>query len=96
MGLTRVKASEEIDRLGPARRDVVDVTLRLKTGETCTTRVENGTGQPEKPLAADEVRRKFVRLGTYALPGERVLAIQSAVDRLGTGSVYELIGLMRR
>jgi len=58
------------------------VELTLKDGRVLSRRVEHAKGTRENPLAADEVRDKYLRLTAPVVPPARARAIMAAVEGL--------------
>ena len=68
----------------PARR-LAHVTLVLRDGRSVTSQTTEARGDPEAPVAMDEVRAKFHSYAAPVLGPDRAARIEAAVDALGQG-----------
>jgi 2-methylcitrate dehydratase PrpD len=64
------------------------VTIKLKNGQVFSRRVEYAKGNPESPLAPEELRTKFVDCARRALDES---SIQRALDCVGRLETLESI-----
>jgi len=91
--IRRVKVQVEPDfakvRLGGAR-----VTVRTRSGEELSSRVDVPRGYPQNPLSGEELKSKFEGLATTVLPKTRVSKILRAVDRLEEWSLRDFARLL--
>jgi 2-methylcitrate dehydratase PrpD len=75
----RLVPDPALDADYPARyTSVVEVTTR--DGRTLSRQVEAARGTPENPMTPDEIRAKYRRLATGAIPASRAVAILTAVE----------------
>jgi 2-methylcitrate dehydratase PrpD len=68
----------------PAQR-IASVTLTLGDGRVLTSGPVEARGDPEAPVAMEEVRAKFHAYADPGLGADRATAIEAEVDALGQG-----------
>jgi 2-methylcitrate dehydratase PrpD len=79
VGRTHLYVHEAIERKWELGSRPVHVRLRMRDGTTLEKQVDISRGNPEVPLSADDLQRKFEDCARFALSREEV---RSAVDRL--------------
>jgi 2-methylcitrate dehydratase PrpD len=77
-----VDIDPQIDALGPAHRDAVEVDLTTVDGRRLHGRAEWRPGSPEAPLSAEELRKKFGKLTSGLWPPDKINRVIEIVDRL--------------
>ena len=71
------------------------VTIKTKTGETFSARIEYPKGDPENPLAWDELINKFKGLTSPVYPAEKIDKIVDGVRSVESlGNVKELEAIL--
>jgi 2-methylcitrate dehydratase PrpD len=84
-----------LDQLGPEFRHAVIAEVRTNTGETFRERVDTAKGSSLKPMAREEVIRKFEALAGAVLSRERVRELREKILHLEQVSdVTDLAGLL--
>lgn len=90
-----VIADPEIDARGASHRHATRLTLRLTDGRSFDAEKLSAKGSAAHPLTGDEVREKYRRLASKAVPDEVVSRIESAVLSLsGLAHHHDLAALM--
>lgn len=81
----RLEEAEAYNARFPGER-IAQVTIRLAGGRTLISEPTQPRGDPERPLAAEELIGKFHELADGVLGADRSAAIERAVMGLGPGS----------
>jgi 2-methylcitrate dehydratase PrpD len=84
-----------LDEHYPERYDSI-VELSLKDGRTLARRVEHARGTLGNPLAAEEVRAKYVRLTSPVMPPARARTIMALVDSIDRARDLRRLGSLLR
>ena len=79
-----VRPSAGIDGLGPYGQRRARVRVNLRNGQVLEAEVEHRPGSPANPLSTEQIREKFMRLATHAVPEDRAVTIADMVMGLET------------
>ncbi|WP_294607273.1 MmgE/PrpD family protein [uncultured Roseovarius sp.] len=88
-----IKECDAYNDAFPARR-FAHVTLHLRGGRQLTSTRTEASGDPENPASDAEIRAKFHAWAEPVLGQGKADAIESAVDRLASGSTTPLFDLI--
>jgi len=95
IGRVSAAVDPEIDALGPAHRHMARVCVTTTDGRRFEQRVDARKGSPENPLAADEVKAKFLAVTAGLLAGPRQQAVIDTLAKLeARDDMEELISLL--
>ncbi|MFC1935496.1 MmgE/PrpD family protein [Chloroflexota bacterium] len=72
----------ELDKLGPEFRHTVIAEVRTKEGSTFSERVDTAKGSDKRPMAPEEVVRKYRILAGKVLSEKRIGELQTMVENL--------------
>jgi 2-methylcitrate dehydratase PrpD len=92
-GRVRVVLDEDVDREFPARF-AARVSVRCRDGSVLEIE-RYAPGTPDNPLPEEIVREKFHSAAAESLGRKAALRVESAVDRLGSSALEELIAPLR-
>lgn len=95
MDRIRVRADPELDAVFPAKRGA-SVEIVTRDGRRYAKRIDGARGEPEFPIQASEIEKKFLDLSTSVLGenAERVRELVLAVDSMP--SLTPLVELLAR
>ena len=89
------EASEEFEKMFPEKQPS-KVTIRLKSGETYSARLDYPKGDPREPMSEEDLDNKFRGLCTGLLTEARQAEIKQAIWNLETfENIGEFMGLLR-